>query len=58
MYKLHSQGSFGTAMTNIRNVVRLQVHGFMMFFAWGLLFPGGAMVARYLKHINKDGWIR
>lgn len=36
----------------------LQVHGFMMFFAWGLLFPGGAMVARYLKHINKDGWIR
>jgi hypothetical protein len=35
----------------------LAVHGFMMFFAWGLLFPGGAMVARYLKHINKDGWI-
>lgn len=36
----------------------LQVHGFMMFFAWGLFFPGGAMVARYFKHINQDGWMR
>ena len=36
----------------------LQVHGFMMFSAWGLFFPCGAMVARYFKHINQDGWIR
>ncbi|KAG0604091.1 hypothetical protein M758_10G144000 [Ceratodon purpureus] len=36
----------------------LAVHGFMMFFAWGLLFPGGAMIARYLKHINPDGFLR
>ncbi|XP_024390031.1 cytochrome b561, DM13 and DOMON domain-containing protein At5g54830 isoform X2 [Physcomitrium patens] len=36
----------------------LEVHGFMMFFAWGLFFPGGAMAARYFKHINQDGWLR
>lgn len=34
----------------------LAVHGFMMFLAWGILFPGGILSARYLKHVKGDGW--
>ncbi|XVE53094.1 hypothetical protein DITRI_Ditri02bG0176900 [Diplodiscus trichospermus] len=34
----------------------LAVHGFMMFLAWGILLPGGILAARYLKHVNGDGW--
>ncbi|TYG96538.1 hypothetical protein ES288_A11G358500v1 [Gossypium darwinii] len=34
----------------------LAVHGFMMFLAWGILIPGGILAARYLKHVNGDGW--
>ncbi|KAG1363712.1 cytochrome b561, DM13 and DOMON domain-containing protein [Cocos nucifera] len=34
----------------------LAVHGFMMFVAWGILFPGGTLAARYLKHVKGDGW--
>ncbi|CAM6120752.1 unnamed protein product [Calypogeia fissa] len=34
----------------------LAVHGFMMFIAWGLLLPGGVLGARYLKHLNNNGW--
>lgn len=36
----------------------LGVHGFMMFLAWGILLPGGAFAARYLKHVKDDGWYR
>ncbi|KAL9329625.1 hypothetical protein ACSQ67_004628 [Phaseolus vulgaris] len=36
----------------------LAVHGFMMFVAWGILFPGGILAARYLKHLKGDGWYR
>ncbi|KAE8720369.1 Cytochrome b561, DM13 and DOMON domain-containing protein [Hibiscus syriacus] len=36
----------------------LAVHGFMMFVAWGILFPGGILAARYLKHVKGDGWYR
>ncbi|KAK8579296.1 hypothetical protein V6N13_142507 [Hibiscus sabdariffa] len=36
----------------------LAVHGFMMFVAWGILFPGGVLAARYLKHVKGDGWYR
>ncbi|XP_047161423.1 cytochrome b561, DM13 and DOMON domain-containing protein At5g54830-like [Vigna umbellata] len=36
----------------------LAVHGFMMFVAWGILFPGGILAARYLKHLKGDGWFR
>ncbi|KAK8940143.1 hypothetical protein KSP40_PGU019589 [Platanthera guangdongensis] len=36
----------------------LAVHGFMMFIAWGILLPGGIMAARYLKHVQGDGWFR
>ncbi|KAK7369288.1 hypothetical protein VNO80_11324 [Phaseolus coccineus] len=36
----------------------LAVHGFMMFIAWGILFPGGILAARYLKHLKGDGWFR
>ncbi|BBN16614.1 hypothetical protein MPTK1_7g07840 [Marchantia polymorpha subsp. ruderalis] len=34
----------------------LAVHGFMMFIAWGLLLPGGVLGARYLKHLDSNGW--
>jgi hypothetical protein len=34
----------------------LAVHGFMMFLAWGLFFPGGMMAARYMKHL--DQWFQ
>ncbi|CAL5435084.1 unnamed protein product [Camellia sinensis] len=34
----------------------LAVHGFMMFLAWGILFPAGILSARYLKHVKGDGW--
>lgn len=34
----------------------LAVHGFMMFIAWGLLLPGGVLGARYLKHLDNNGW--
>ncbi|KAF4367696.1 hypothetical protein G4B88_001448 [Cannabis sativa] len=36
----------------------LAVHGFMMFLAWGILLPGGAVAARYLKHVKGDGWYK
>ena len=36
----------------------LAVHGFMMFLAWGILFPGGILAARYLKHVKGDGWYK
>ncbi|CAK9178627.1 unnamed protein product [Ilex paraguariensis] len=36
----------------------LAVHGFMMFLAWGILFPGGILAARYLKHVTGDGWFQ
>lgn len=36
----------------------MQVHGFMMFLAWGVFFPGGVMAARYIKHINQNGWLQ
>lgn len=36
----------------------LAVHGFMMFLAWGILFPGGILAARYLKHVKDDSWFR
>ena len=29
-----------------------------MFVAWGILFPGGILAARYLKHLKGDGWYR
>lgn len=36
----------------------LAVHGFIMFLAWALLFPGGVLAARYLKHLKNDGWFQ
>ncbi|KAL3683605.1 hypothetical protein R1sor_001627 [Riccia sorocarpa] len=36
----------------------LAVHGFMMFIAWGLLLPGGVLGARYLKHLDNNGWFQ
>ncbi|KAH7366104.1 hypothetical protein KP509_18G063500 [Ceratopteris richardii] len=36
----------------------LAVHGFMMFLAWALLFPGGVLAARYLRHLKDDGWFQ
>lgn len=36
----------------------LAVHGFIMFLAWALLFPGGVLAARYLKHLKDDGWFQ
>lgn len=33
----------------------VQVHGFMMFMAWGILIPFGMLAARYLK--NRD-WFK
>jgi hypothetical protein len=34
----------------------LAVHGFIMFVAWAVLFPGGVLAARYMKHLKDDGW--
>ncbi|MCO5567782.1 hypothetical protein L7F22_021478 [Adiantum nelumboides] len=36
----------------------LAVHGFIMFLAWALLFPGGVLAARYLRHLKDDGWFQ
>eukprot|EP00250_Pteridium_aquilinum_P010873 c19688_g1_i1 orf=592-3381(+) len=36
----------------------LAVHGFIMFLAWALLFPGGVLAARYLKYLKDDGWFQ
>ncbi|KAI3696637.1 hypothetical protein L6452_29074 [Arctium lappa] len=36
----------------------LAVHGFMMFLAWGMFFPGGILAARYMKHVNGDVWFK
>ncbi|KAH7294389.1 hypothetical protein KP509_28G069000 [Ceratopteris richardii] len=36
----------------------LAVHGFMMFMAWALLFPGGVLAALYLRHLENDGWFQ
>ncbi|XP_039844288.1 cytochrome b561, DM13 and DOMON domain-containing protein At5g54830-like isoform X2 [Panicum virgatum] len=44
------------AVEDLRPV--LAVHGFMMFVAWAILFPGGIMAARYLKHLKGDLWFQ
>lgn len=36
----------------------LAVHGVMMFLAWGILFPGGILAARYTKHLKGDLWFK
>ncbi|EFJ28588.1 hypothetical protein SELMODRAFT_441097 [Selaginella moellendorffii] len=36
----------------------LVVHGFMMFLAWAVLFPGGVVAARYLKHLENNVWFQ
>nr|XP_043606108.1 cytochrome b561, DM13 and DOMON domain-containing protein At5g54830-like [Erigeron canadensis] len=36
----------------------LAVHGFMMFLAWGMLFPCGILAARYTKHLPGDIWFK
>jgi hypothetical protein len=37
------------------SLVCAQVHGFMMFIAWGILMPSGVLAARYL---NTHDWYR
>ncbi|XP_010265740.1 PREDICTED: cytochrome b561, DM13 and DOMON domain-containing protein At5g54830-like [Nelumbo nucifera] len=40
------------AVEDLRPV--LAVHGCMMFVAWGMMFPGGILAARYLKHLGNE----
>ncbi|KAJ1703628.1 hypothetical protein LUZ63_003407 [Rhynchospora breviuscula] len=36
----------------------LAIHGFFMFVSWGILFPGGILYARFLKHADGNLWFR
>ncbi|GAQ81692.1 DOMON domain-containing protein [Klebsormidium nitens] len=63
---MHTAMSSDVTLINLRlgvaQVEHLQpvfvVHGFIMFLAWGVLLPGGAIAARYMKDWTGDIWFK
>lgn len=63
---MHTAMSSDVTLINLRlgvaQVEHLQpvfvVHGFIMFLAWGVLLPGGAIAARYMKDWAGDIWFK
>jgi hypothetical protein len=54
----HNWGSMAASERSCFRPCLIVVHGFMMFFGWGVLIPLGVTTARYLKNFfpQKGGW--
>jgi hypothetical protein len=53
------QANFFTGTTSTSNPVTLRdIHAIIMFIAWGLLLPFGALWARYARHLPDALWFK